>query len=58
MGLMAIINLFVIAILGKIAFRVLDDFTEQRIQGKNPVFHASSIPGLKGAECWEDEDQK
>ncbi len=55
MGLMAIINLFVIAILGKIAFRVLDDFTEQRIQGKNPVFHASSIPGLKGAECWEDE---
>lgn len=58
MGLMAIINLFVIAILGKVAFRVLDDFTEQRIQGKNPVFHASSIPGLKGAECWEDEDQK
>ena len=55
MGLMAIINLFVIAILGKIAFRVLDDFTEQRMQGKNPVFHASSIPGLKGAECWEDE---
>lgn len=55
MGLMAIINLFVIAILGEIAFRVLDDFTEQRIQGKNPVFHASSIPGLKGAECWEDE---
>lgn len=56
MGMMAIINLLVIAILGKIAFRVLDDFTAQRKQGKNPVFHASSIPGLKGAECWEDEN--
>lgn len=56
MGMMAIINLLVIAILGKIAFRVLDDFTAQRKQGKNPVFHASSIPGLKGAECWEDKN--
>ncbi len=58
MGMMAIINLLVIAILGKIAFRVLDDFTAQRKQGKNPVFHASSIPGLKGAECWEDKNNQ
>lgn len=54
MGLMAIINLAVILILGKVAFKVLDDFTVQRKAGKNPVFHASSVPGLKGAECWED----
>lgn len=54
MGLMAIINLAVILLLGKVAFKVLDDFTVQRKAGKNPVFHASSVPGLKGAECWED----
>ncbi|AOV09293.1 alanine/glycine:cation symporter family protein [Sporosarcina ureilytica] len=55
MGLMAILNLVVIIILGKVAFKVLDDFTMQRKQGVNPVFKAKSIPGLKGAECWEEE---
>lgn len=55
MGGMAVINLFVIALLGKVAFKVLDDFTEQRNLGLNPVFKASSIPGLKGADCWEDK---
>lgn len=54
MGLMALINITVIMILGKIAFRVLDDFTQQRKTGKNPVFYAKSIPGLKNTDCWED----
>ncbi|MBY0223850.1 alanine/glycine:cation symporter family protein [Sporosarcina aquimarina] len=54
MGVMAILNLIVILLLGKVAFQVLDDFTAQRRQGKNPVFKAESIPGLKGAECWEE----
>ena len=58
MGIMAILNLTVILILGKVAFKVLDDFTIQRRQGLNPVFKASAIPGLKGAECWEDEEEK
>lgn len=55
MGLMAVLNLTIILMLGKVAFSVLDDFTVQRRKGINPVFKASSIPGLKGAECWEDE---
>lgn len=55
MGLMAILNLVVILMLGKVAFKVLDDFSVQRKQGLNPIFKAKSIPGLKGAECWEDE---
>jgi AGCS family alanine or glycine:cation symporter len=55
MGLMALINITVIMILGKIAFRVLDDFTLQRKKGKNPVFYAKSIPGLKNTDCWEDD---
>ncbi|EON70834.1 alanine/glycine:cation symporter family protein [Lysinibacillus sphaericus] len=55
MGLMAMINIVVIMLLGKIAFLVLDDFTQQRKLGKNPVFYAKSIPGLKNTDCWEDD---
>ncbi|PIC64801.1 sodium:alanine symporter family protein [Sporosarcina sp. P13] len=58
MGLMAIINLVVILLLGKVAFQVLDDFTKQRRAGRNPVFKAASIPDLKGAECWEETAEK
>ncbi|MEG0260617.1 MAG: alanine/glycine:cation symporter family protein [Lysinibacillus sp.] len=57
MGFMAMLNIIVILLLGKVAFRVLDDFTAQRKQGKNPVFYAKSIPGLKNTDCWEDEDR-
>ncbi len=55
MGLMAVINLVVILLLGNVAFKVLEDFRMQRRAGLNPVFKAESIPGLKGAECWEDQ---
>lgn len=52
MGLMAVLNLTVIAILGKTAFKVLHDYTDQRKAGKNPEFFAKNIPGLKNTECW------
>lgn len=55
MGLMAIINITIILLLGKIAFKVLDDFTMQRNAGKNPVFYAKSIPTLKNTDCWEED---
>lgn len=55
MGLMALINIAIIIILGKIAFLVLDDFTQQRKAGKNPVFYAKSIPTLKNTDCWEED---
>ncbi|RAZ80748.1 alanine/glycine:cation symporter family protein [Planococcus halotolerans] len=57
MGLMAVLNLVVIALLGSTAFKVLDDYTKQRKAGKNPEFYAKDIPGLKNTECWgEDRD--
>lgn len=57
MGMMAVINLVVIALLGGTAFKVLDDYTKQRKAGKNPEFYAKDIPGLKNTECWgEDRD--
>ncbi len=46
MGIMALINLPVIVILGKIAIATMNDYLQQRKEGKNPVFKASSI-GLK-----------
>lgn len=55
MGLMALINIAIIMLLGKIAFLVLDDFTLQRKAGKNPVFYAKSIPTLKNTDCWEED---
>ncbi len=55
MGLMAVINLFAIMILGGVAYKVLDDYEGQRKMGLNPIFKASIIPGLKNADCWEDD---
>ena len=52
MGIMAVINLIAITMLGGIAFDVLDDYTRQKKEGKNPIFHVDNIPGLKNVECW------
>ena len=59
MGLMAIINLIAIALLGKYAFVVLKDYTEQKKAGiKDPVFIASNIKGLENVECWQEEKEE
>ncbi len=54
MGIMAVINLVAIVFLSKFAFTALSDYVKQKKQGRDPVFHASSIPGLENTECWED----
>ena len=59
MGLMAIINLIAIALLGKYAFVVLKDYTDQKKAGiKDPVFIASNIKGLENVECWQEEKEE
>ncbi|MGM8214264.1 alanine/glycine:cation symporter family protein [Bacillaceae bacterium W0354] len=58
MAMMAIVNLVAILLLGKIAFAVLNDYMKQRKEGKDPTFHASSIPGLKNVEWWGNQDKK
>ena len=47
MGVMAIINLPVIVILGKVALVALNDYCKQRKEGEDPVFKASTV-GLEG----------
>ncbi|MGN0144365.1 MAG: alanine/glycine:cation symporter family protein [Clostridium sp.] len=54
MALMAITNLIAIALLGKFAFKALDDYRAQKKAGiKDPVFKASSIPELKNVTEWD-----
>ncbi|GMB08338.1 alanine/glycine:cation symporter family protein [Thermolongibacillus altinsuensis] len=55
MAFMAIINLIAIFALGKVAFAALKDYTEQRKQGKNPVFYARNI-GIDHVDCWNEEE--
>ncbi len=47
MGIMTLINLPILVILSKPAMAVLKDYTNQRKEGKDPVFKASTI-GLDG----------
>jgi alanine or glycine:cation symporter, AGCS family len=53
MGIMALINIIAIFLLARIAMAALKDYSDQRKQGKDPIFYADSIPGLEGIEGWE-----
>lgn len=52
MGVMAFINIIAIFLLGKWAFKALDDYRAQRKSGLDPVFVAEAIDGLPATECW------
>ena len=55
MAFLTICNLIAIVILGRYAFRLLDDYREQKRQGiQEPTFHRSLLPELENEiECWE-----
>ncbi len=55
MAFMAIVNLVAILLLGKWAFKALDDYRAQREEGKDPVFVAEDIEGMPATECWHIE---
>ena len=54
MGLMTICNLIAIVLLGKYAFRLLEDYREQKRQGiKEPVFKKEKMKDIQqDIECW------
>lgn len=53
MALLTACNLVAIILLGKYAFRLLDDYRKQKRQGvKSPTFHRDQLPELE-LECWE-----
>ena len=60
MGLMAFFNLIAISLLGKYAFRLLDDYLAQKRRGiKDPVFCKNQLPEIEAdLECWSEEGGK
>ena len=55
MALLTACNLTAIILLGRYAFRLLDDYCRQKRQGiKEPTFHRSQLPEIEHElECWE-----
>ena len=55
MAFLTACNLVAIVLLGRYAFRLLDDYRQQKRQGiKEPVFHRSQLPDIEhDIECWE-----
>ena len=55
MAFLTACNLITIVILGRYAFRLLDDYRQQERRGiKEPTFHRSQIPELANElDCWE-----
>ena len=55
MAFLTACNLIAIMLLGKYAFRLLDDYRQQKRHGiKEPTFHRSQLPEIENElECWE-----
>lgn len=55
MALLTACNLVAIIALGKYAFRLLDDYRQQKRNGiKEPIFHRSQLPEIENdIACWE-----
>ena len=53
MGGMTLINMPVIIILGKYAFRALDDYVKQKKEGKDPVFRSKDIGIETELDYWK-----
>ncbi len=56
MGLMAIVNIIAIILIGKVAFKVLKNYEEQKKAGKDPVFYEDEV-GLTGTVWTRDTDK-
>ena len=53
MVIMTTCNLIAITFLGKYAIKLLDDYKQQRIAGKNPEYKAETCPEIADeTECW------
>ena len=55
MAFLTACNLIAIILLGKYAFRLLDDYRQQKRHGiKEPTFHRSQLPEIAHElECWD-----
>ncbi|MEE2032648.1 alanine/glycine:cation symporter family protein [Rhodococcus chondri] len=56
MGVMATVNLIALVPLSGVAYALFHNYSAQRKQGRNPVFHRGDVPGLRGIQVWGDDD--
>ena len=52
MALMAMVNIIAIFLLGRIVVKTLDDYTKQKKEKKDPIFHPKEI-GIENTEAWD-----
>ena len=53
MALMALVNLVAIAIIGRYAYRALEDYVKQRKSGVlEPEFDPKCLGDVRGVHCW------
>ena len=52
MGLMAIVNIVSILLLSRISMKVMNDYTRQKKEGKDPQFHPDKLV-IKNTQCWK-----
>ncbi|MFD1019969.1 alanine/glycine:cation symporter family protein [Thalassobacillus hwangdonensis] len=52
MGIMALINLYAITRLSKVAYLTMKDYSKQKKAGKDPEFYQDHLPGVEGMEYW------
>lgn len=53
MGLMAIVNIIAILLLSGVGVRTLNDYVQQKAEGKDPRFSPGKL-GIKNTRCWKD----
>ena len=60
MGLMALVNMYAIFRLSKVARVLLDDYLEQKRAGRDPHFihDRVDLPGKEHIEAWETKDER
>lgn len=56
MGVMATVNLIALIPLSGIAYALFHNYSAQRKQGRNPVFHRGDVPGIRGIQVWGEHD--
>ncbi|WP_214823806.1 alanine/glycine:cation symporter family protein [Exiguobacterium algae] len=60
MGLMALVNMYAIFRLSKVAKVLLDDYIAQKRAGKDPTFFRDNVdlPGKEHVEAWESKEEQ
>ncbi|WP_062073530.1 alanine/glycine:cation symporter family protein [Demequina sediminicola] len=55
LGILALINMPVLAVLTPLVVVMLRDYSAQAKAGRDPVFTRATLPGINGIAVWEDE---